>query len=141
MHSNPTSPYPRRFSWKMRFFLSGLLFCMIESCVGLLLPMTQWRGVYGVEYLPLPLPTPAQQKALSETASADNPDPVLAAYMATLVSLVDYLNPWPGPETREQITTLLDGVKYAACWVDARVKFLECLVGAQGEMANVRYAR
>jgi hypothetical protein len=68
---------------------------------------------------------------LREAASADNPQPVLAACLATVVSLRNFWIPWPGPETRAQIATPLDGVKFAACWVDARVKFLECLVGTR----------
>ena len=131
MNSTPPPDYPRRFSWKMRLFLSGLLFCMIYSCVSLHLPMTQWRNDYGIETLPLPLPTQAERMALREAANADNPHPVLAAYMATAVSLRDYWNPWPSPAARDQMSTPLHGVQYAACWLDSRIKFLESLVGAR----------
>jgi hypothetical protein len=123
------APVAKRFDWKMRLFLGLVLFCMVYRCVGQVLPMYDWGVALGVQRLPRPLPTPAEKEALRTVSGT--PDPVLAEYGAVACALADYCNPWPDHATREHIHSPLDGVEYAASWVDARIGFLECLVGVR----------
>src|SRR5436190_1948834 len=122
-------PYPKRFSWKMRLFLTVFLFALAYRCLAILFPMSEWCAKYGIDELPPPLPSPAERIVLRERASTDDHWPVLGACLSTADSVWEFLRPWPSAKSRERIDTAGDGLKCAACWVYTKVLFMERLAG------------
>jgi hypothetical protein len=124
----PTPGYPRRFSWKMRLFLSLFIFCIAYRSVTVLLPISQWCEEYAMAELPRPLPWSARRAELRADAPSGNHFPVLADCGKTAVAIVQFCNPWPSSETRDLIESPLDLVRFVAAWLHSRVLFLERLV-------------
>jgi hypothetical protein len=121
--------YPRRFSWKMRFFVTVFVFCLSYRCFAVLFPMSDWCRAYAVDELPPPLPSPAERYVLNAKAGPGDLYPVLTACLRTAQAVGHYLVPWPAPETRKRIKSPLDAVKCGACWLYGRVLFVERLCG------------
>jgi hypothetical protein len=122
-------PYPRRFSWPMRIFLTLFLAGVTYRCFAILLPIDDWNKQYEVRDYPERLSTLTELAEKSNKATEDNPHPVVADVMSTADSVWDYWKPWPGARTRAKINSWEDGTHVAACWFDGHLAFVEHLCG------------
>jgi hypothetical protein len=121
-------PYPRRFGWPMRIFLTLFLAAATYRCFIILFPMRSWYRDYAVPKYPnRELSTLPELVELSGKATPDNPYPALDDLLMTADSVWDYWKPWPGKETRGDIKSAGDGAKVAACWLNGHLAFLEHL--------------
>ena len=120
-------PYPRRFGWPMRLFLTLFLFAITYRCFAILFPIEGWSDDFKVRRYPLRLSTLAELEEKAREASDENPHPVRDDLRETADSVWDYWKPWPGAETRPHIKTWGDGAKATACWVHWRLAFVEHL--------------
>jgi hypothetical protein len=122
-------PYPRRFGWPMRIFLTLFLAAITYRCFAALAPMSDWHERYGVKMYPTRLSTVAELAEESRKATDKNPYPVAEDFLYTGDSVWDYWKPWPGAETRRRIHSCGDGAAVAACWVHGHLAFVEHLCG------------
>src|SRR5580765_7424204 len=111
MHAKPENidtsqppPYPRRFSWPMRLFLTVFIFCLVFRCLHILFPMGDWSSRYAVDVYPPPLPALMESKASFPHEVPDND-------LFSAKAVWAYLNPWPSPESRKRIESRWDALK------------------------------
>src|SRR5215471_17202027 len=91
-------PYPRRFGWPMRLFLTLFLFAITYRCFAILFPIEGWSDDFKVRRYPLRLSTLAELGDKAREASDENPHPVRDDLLETADSVWDYWKPWPGAE-------------------------------------------
>ncbi len=139
-------PYPRRFSWPMRLFLTLFLAAITYRCFGILLPMKEWKNKYEMRTYPTRLSSLPELAKKARKAGPNDPNPIVEDYMISADSIWDYWKPWPSKETRPQIKSWADGAKVTACWFDGRLAFLEHLAGIDEgwpmfspKLSNVNY--
>jgi hypothetical protein len=120
-------PYPRRFGWPMRLFLTLFLAAITYRCFAIFFPIERWTDQFEVRRYPQRLSTLAELGEKAGEASDENPHPVLDDLLGTADSVWDYWKPWPRAETRPKIKTWGDGAKATACWVHWRLGFVEHL--------------
>jgi hypothetical protein len=120
-------PYPRRFRWPMRVFLTLFIAGITFRCFSILDPFDDWRHDYGIQSYPARLSTPAEREKLAHKTSDDNPHPVLEDFMTSADSVWNYCKPWPDADTRPKIKSWTDGAKVAGCWFNTRLCFVEHL--------------
>jgi hypothetical protein len=126
-------PYPRRFGWPMRLFLTALLFEIVFRSFSVCFPWAEWGKELKMPLMPGRLATRAemeQREADGEDASrlAD-----LKEALAGKNGVLAFFDPRPGKETREKLDTWPDRSRYAAVWLSSRLEFLENLVGFNEE--------
>ncbi|HYV35794.1 MAG TPA: hypothetical protein VE988_08835 [Gemmataceae bacterium] len=124
--AQPPQPYPRRFSWPMRIFLTVFVFSLTFRCFALVLPMYDWRTHYGIDELPPPLP-PLLPPAKAAMREAINNEEVVET--ASVGSVLYYCKPWQDKNTRDRLKSNWDVFKFAAAWLNTRLRFVECLIG------------
>ncbi len=118
-------PYPRRFGWPMRIFLSLFIVAITYRCFGIFFPFDDWRSDLGLHTYPRPLPTQRERADLAGQTSDDHPHPVFEEFMKTADSVWDYWKPWPDADTRPKIKSWTDGGKFTACWINSHLAFVE----------------
>jgi hypothetical protein len=130
--SSGTVPQQKpRFSWPMRIFLSVLLFDMFFRCFAILYPWQDWRDEMKMTKRPRRFLTPQERVEWARDATADDPHPVLDRTLLTFDSIWDFFKPWPEAKVRSHLRTPEDAGKFALCWLNTRLSFLENLIGAQ----------
>lgn len=126
-------PYPTRFGWGMRLFLTFLLFHMVFRGFSVLYPWDDWADELDMRTMPRRLPTRAEWAELPSQATTETPCPRTEDVMRTLDSVWDFFKPWPEASARAKMHTWTDGGKWALAWTSSRLEFAENLVGFNEE--------
>jgi hypothetical protein len=111
-HTPPS--YPRRFGWPMRLFLTAFVFLITFRSLASLVPFGEWSKRLDVDRRPARLPPRAQRDTESVMRAFD--------------SVWEFARPWPGPDSRARIHSWPDGGRFALCWLDSRLTFVENLL-------------
>src|SRR5262245_42842252 len=128
-----TPPYPTRFGWGMRVFLTVLLFDMVFRSFSVIWPTEEWARELGMETMPRRLPTRAELDTLPLEADDYTPDPVQEELMLTLDSVWGFFKPWPEATTRARLRTWKDSGKWALAWTTTRLELVENVLGINEE--------
>lgn len=122
-------PVPRRFSWKMRLFLSVLVFDIVFRSMMVLLPCAEWaESELDMDNLPWRLPTRAEMDHLA-VQGGPHPAPVADRILESLDSVWEFAKPWPSARTRARIDSWPKAGMFAACWLNSRLEFVENVLG------------
>jgi hypothetical protein len=117
----------------MRLFLGVLLFDMTYRSLTVFLPWSAWCRELDLRGMPVRLPTRAEVAELSAKASPERPHPVRDEVLDSLDSVWTFFKPWPGPATRARLHSGGDWGKYALCWLNTRLEFVENVAGINEE--------
>jgi hypothetical protein len=130
---NAKPPYPTRFGWGMRLFLSFVLFAIVFRGFSVCFPWADWAKALDMRTRPRRLPTPAEIAGRGGEASDKDPHPVRDDVLAALDSVWDFFKPWPEPAARPNLRTWADGGRWALVWLSSRLEFVENVLGANEE--------
>lgn len=127
-------PFPTRFGWGMRLFLSLLLFHMVFRSFSVCYPWGDWADELDMDSKPrLRLPTRAEWADLPSEPGDGIDETRSERVWRAADSLWDFWRPWPEASARAKIHTRLDGGKWALAWLSSRMEFVENLVGVNEE--------
>jgi hypothetical protein len=132
--ASPSAAAAPRFRWPMRLLLFALLFHMFFRSTDILYPWDTWRSDFKMKRMPRALPTRAQLAEL-RAAAGGSWQPVWAEFEECGVSALAFLNPLPGDETRQELTSSLDELKYCLAWTATRLQWFERLLAIDQEWA------
>lgn len=130
----PAAPYPTRFSWPMRLFLSVLVFDLVFRSFSILIDRNgKWPGELAMRTAPVRFDTRAEREGKLLRRTPGQPHPVVEDVMASFDSVWEFLKPWPGADTRARLYSWREGGKFVFCWLNTRLSFFENLVGINEE--------
>jgi hypothetical protein len=122
--------YPKRFSWKMRVFLSLFLGDMVLRSFLSLSPYdSQWSYELSVELFPKRLPTQAE---FNQIAAGTHPNGQITRsgrLLDSVTSIGPYFSPVPSEATQAHLQDAVDYCKYAIVWTASRLRFAGSLIG------------
>lgn len=126
-------PYPTRFGWGMRLFLTLLLFDIIFRSFSIMIPWGAWADELDITIRPRRLPTRAEFAEMRAKADPDEIDPAVDELSKVADSMWEFWRPWPEPSARQKIRTWADGGKWTLVWVTSRLELVENVLGFNEE--------
>lgn len=126
-------PYPMRFGWGMRLFLTLLLFDMTFRSLSVLWPTADWGEQLGMRLMPVPLPTRAEIAQRTDMEDLEYRHSVREDVFRSLDSVWEFGKPWPEPAVRERIASGRDAGRWALCWLTSRLELAENVLGFNEE--------
>lgn len=117
----------------MRIFLCLLLFDMIFRSFSVLYPWNDWVGELKMRKLPLRFATREERQRLANQDTPDHSNPVQEDDWEALLSLGEFMLPWPSTQTAQHLDSPSALGKYTLAWLASRLGLFENLVGFNNE--------
>src|SRR5262249_2251935 len=127
-------PYPTRFSWPMRIFLSVFLAFLVFRTTSVLYPWRKWAEKLKVSRNPgTAPPSRGEQAGILPDPDRGGRAALREPWFKSLDSLWLYARPWPGPDERTNLQSGTDFLKWYLIFANSRLGFIENAIGFDQE--------